>query len=160
MAGRTRSRTPPRHLPLQVTICVRDLGGNFICEVSMPTDKNAAYLYRTIQDVQGTDECLQKLVFNGTALDGTHTLQEYGLHQNAEIVLIHLERTEPNIYSVRAQCELCLLERYCEETPVEEEDQHWIRQSHTYYCQECSDKALELARRTFPALSVIRDADR
>ena len=130
-----------------VRICVRDLGGTIITEVSMPPDSNVASLHRYIQERHGIDERLQKCLFNGTDLKGTYSFREYGLHQNAAITLIRLERKEPDIYSVRAECDICLLNRYCKRDWVEEEDQAMMGKEYTHVCKECSDKALERARK-------------
>ena len=146
MAGRTRSRSPQRIRPSPIQVCVRDLNGNILSEASLDNGAYVDELQREIRETLGIDERLQTIYFNGKRWKGTHTAEELGVHPNAEMTLITLERKQPHYYCKLRDCQRCWLPRYCEEYILEHEDQQRFQKLELHYCYECIEEILKLRR--------------
>ena len=111
--ARDRSRSPVQ----TIKVCIHDLSGSFLCEVSSPKNELVDELCQEIQDLEGTEIPLQKLFFDGRALDINRRLTTYGIQESADITLIRLQKP-PGCYSC--------FNRRCHE-------RHW----HSWFCTTC-----------------------
>ena len=146
MAGRTRSRSPQRIRPSPIKVCARDLSGNTLYEDWLDKTSHVDWLHKQIRETHAIDERLQTIYFNGKRWKGTHTAEELGVHPNAEMTLITLERKQPHYYCKLRDCQRCWLPRYCEEYILEHEDQQRFQKLELHYCYECIEEILKLRR--------------
>ena len=150
MAGRTHSRTPRRTRPPPIQVCIHDLSGSLLCDVNMPKKSLVLRLGGEIQDVEGTEIPLQKLLLDGRVLDINRRLTTYGVQERADITLMRLQKPPGcyNCYNRRCRerhwtswyCTICKQPRYCETETywglVEDSD---VLYSNSF-CEECFNK--------------------
>ena len=149
-AGRARSRSPGQ----RIKVFVHDLSGSLLCEVNAARNEYVFHLCEAIEDLEGTEEALQQLVFKGKRMNSSEPLKTYKVPQNAHITLIRLPKPLPFTGAIPVLCKWCFQRRYC--TDIEVEKHFWgeieveRRTQIIYICKECWEDDVHYSRIRWP----------